>query len=111
MAKSVLTLYVAGGSARAEAALRAFEEVCARAAGLGRGGGVGGGGGGYGDGEDAGGEVTCEVVDVVEEPERAAADGVLATPALVRWGGDGGAMRIVGDVTDADRLWQALGLG
>ncbi len=92
-----LTLYVARGSERAEAAVRAFEEVCRR----------------------AGSRVEGEVVDVVRQPERAAADGVLATPTLVRWGGDGlhtaggraAPMRVVGDVTDARRLWRELGLG
>jgi len=50
-----------------------------------------------------------EVVDVFQEPRRALADGVLMTPTLIKIA-PAPARRIVGTLSEADPLIQALGL-
>jgi circadian clock protein KaiB len=56
------------------------------------------------------GEVTVEVVDLGERPEIAEAERVIATPMLVRVAPDP-VRRIVGDLSDLDRVRWGLGLG
>jgi hypothetical protein len=50
----------------------------------------------------------CAVVDVLSEPAAAAAERILATPALVRHGP--ATLRIVGEIEDFARLCVQLGL-
>lgn len=83
-----LTLYVAGGTARAERAVRDLEALLAA----------------HGQGQ-----VEVEIVDVVREPARAEAAGILATPTLVR-DAPSPTRRVVGDLTDRARVVEALGL-
>ncbi len=52
---------------------------------------------------------TVEIVDVREHPEEAEAAGVLATPLLVRVAPQP-VRRIVGDLSDIDRVRWSLGL-
>jgi circadian clock protein KaiB len=49
-----------------------------------------------------------EVIDVIAEPQRALRDGVLVTPMLVRFAPPP-EVRIVGDLSEARRVAQALG--
>lgn len=56
-----------------------------------------------------GGASAVEVVDVVDNPQRALNDGILVTPTLVRVGTGTFAM-MVGDLRDRERLRLFLGL-
>jgi len=51
-----------------------------------------------------------EVIDVLQEPERALSDGVYMTPMLVKLGADP-ACRIVGTLSDSAVVLDALGVG
>ena len=51
-----------------------------------------------------------EVVDVLEEPERAMADGILVTPSLAKLS-PRPAASLIGNLSDAKKVVQALGLG
>ncbi len=51
-----------------------------------------------------------EVVDLYQQPQLAEADRVVAAPTLVRVS-PGPARRVAGDLTDARRILQGLGLG
>ena len=53
---------------------------------------------------------TLEVVDVLAHPEIAESERIIATPMLVRVSPDP-VRRIVGDLSDLDRVRWALGLG
>ncbi len=55
------------------------------------------------------GRYDLEVVDLTENPALAAADRILATPALVRRE-PGPTKRIVGDLSDTDKLLVDLGI-
>lgn len=61
--------------------------------------------------ETAGWAEACslEIVDVLEEPARAARDGVLVTPTLARLDGDG-PRRMVGSLRDREMLMRFLGI-
>ena len=86
---TVLRRYVVGGtqlSDRAIGALRALEQ------------------------EHLGDDASVEIVDVRERPEEAEAAGVLATPLLVRVAPEP-VRRIVGDLSDIERVRWSLGLG
>jgi circadian clock protein KaiB len=50
-----------------------------------------------------------EVIDVLQDPQRALADGVYLTPMLVKLA-PSPARRIVGNLSDLQRLLDALGL-
>lgn len=83
-------LYVLGGrvgSERAESDLRAVLDGCV-----------------------PGGRYVLEVVDLAAEPARAAADSVIAAPTVLRLQ-PGPERRIVGDLSDAKVVCEALGLG
>ncbi|WP_445149524.1 circadian clock KaiB family protein [Baekduia sp. Peel2402] len=56
------------------------------------------------------GEVTVEVVDLGEHPEVAEAERIIATPMLVRLAPEP-VRRVVGDLSDLDRVLWGLGLG
>jgi len=50
-----------------------------------------------------------EVIDVFKDPKRAVAEGVRMTPTLLKMA-PGPVRRIVGSLTDTDRVMQTLGL-
>lgn len=54
-----------------------------------------------------GGRFTLEVIDVLEEPQRAAAEKILATPTLVRRRPEP-VRRIIGDFSDRAKVLQGL---
>lgn len=51
-----------------------------------------------------------EVIDVLRHPHRAHADGIFITPMLVKYA-PAPACRIIGTLSQPDKLAQALGLG
>lgn len=55
-------------------------------------------------------DVSVEVVDVREHPEVAEAERIVATPTLVRQS-PAPVLRIVGDLSDIDKVRWGLGLG
>ena len=59
--------------------------------------------------ERLGGQYDLTVVDVANEPERAEAARILTTPTLVKEA-PGQARRVTGDLSDAERVFLALGL-
>ena len=83
-----LQLFVAGASPRAEAALRNIQGICERHL-LGR--------------------HTLTVVDIQQNPARAYEENILGVPCLVKKR-PGLIRRLVGDLTDADRVLKVLGL-
>ena len=59
--------------------------------------------------EQLGGEYDLTVVDVADDPERAEAARILTTPTLVKEA-PGQPRRVTGDLSDAERVFVALGL-
>lgn len=53
--------------------------------------------------------VALEVIDVFEAPDRAREDGLLVTPMLIRLSPKP-VRRIVGDLSERERVWAALDL-
>ena len=82
-----LRLYVVGGTQASERALHSVERLRAQL-------------------DD---EAEIEVIDLRERPEVAEAERIIATPLLVRVA-PAPVRRIVGDLSDADRVRWALGL-
>ena len=85
--RTVLRLYVVGGTPASERALRGAERLRATI--------------------DGGGEL--EVVDLRERPEVAEKERIVATPLLVRVAPEP-VRRIVGDLSDTERVRWTLGL-
>lgn len=85
---SKLRIYIAGQSPNSVRALANLRAICQEA------------------GDD---EIEVEVVDVLSEPGRALADGVLLTPAVVRMA-PRPVRKIVGNLSDKPLAMQALGL-
>ena len=85
---AVLRLYVVGGTPPSERALAALPDLRSAI------------------GEDT----EVEVIDVRERPEVAEEERILATPLLVRVSPEP-ARRIVGDLSDVERVRWSLGLG
>lgn len=56
-----------------------------------------------------GGDVEVEVLDVVEVPDRARVDRVIATPLLIRRRPEP-LLKVVGDLSDATKVLDVLGL-
>lgn len=79
-------LYVAGESARSSRAASSLRRLCSVA----------------GIPSDA-----VEIVDVIERPDVADEHGILATPTVVSFRG-GSTRRVIGDLSDVDRLASAL---
>jgi circadian clock protein KaiB len=84
----VLRLYVAGGAPNSMLAIANLEAICA---------------------EHLKGGHKLEVVDVLENPRRAMADGVLVTPSLTKLSPQPVA-QVVGNLSDRSRVLLALGL-
>lgn len=49
------------------------------------------------------------VIDVLDDPEKAEADRILATPTLIRWHPQP-VRRVIGDLSDIQKVMTALGL-
>lgn len=56
-----------------------------------------------------GNNVELEIIDVLEQPDKAEADKILATPTLIRQT-PGPPRRLVGDLAETERIIQLLGL-
>src|SRR5918993_1379441 len=84
-----LTLYVSGASPRSAQALETVRRLCD---------------------EDLRGQVELLVVDVAEDPARAATDRILAVPTLVKRL-PAPRRQLVGDLADLDRVRAAVVLG
>lgn len=88
MSSAILKLYVVSGTPSSDRAVAAIEQLRAVLPG----------------------EVTVEVVDLGEQPEVAEAERIIATPMLVRLAPEP-VRRVVGDLSDLDRVRWGLGLG
>lgn len=86
--ETVLRLYVVGGTQLADRAVGALRRLQA---------------------EHLGDSASVEIVDLAERPEVAEQEGILATPLLVRVAPEP-VRRIVGDLSDVDRVRWSLGL-
>jgi circadian clock protein KaiB len=84
----VLRLYVAGGAPNSMQAIANLESICA---------------------QYLKGGHKLEVVDVLEDPRRAMAEGVLVTPSLTKLSPQPVA-QVVGNLSDRKRVLIALGL-
>jgi len=82
-------LYVAGHAPRYEAARLHLKQLCE---------------------ERFAGNYSIEVVDLLEHPERARSDNVVAIPMLERVSPEP-VVRIIGDLSDSQRVLGALGAG
>ena len=85
---AVLRLYVAGGAPNSVQAIANLEAICAAYLKEGH---------------------RLEVVDVLEDPRRAMAEGVLVTPSLTKLS-PGPVAQVVGNLSDKMRVLFALGL-
>jgi circadian clock protein KaiB len=88
MSATTLKLYVVSGTPSSDRATAAVEQLRAALPG----------------------EITIDVVDLGEHPEVAEAERIIATPMLVRVAPEP-VRRIVGDLSDIDRVRWGLGLG
>lgn len=88
MAEYVLTLYVAGKSARSATAIHNLREICE---------------------QHLKDRYQLEIVDILEHPDRAETEQILVTPTLVLEQPHKG-RRIVGDLSATDRVLVGLGL-
>lgn len=88
MNDTTLKLYVVGGTPSSERAVAAITQLRATLPG----------------------SVDVDVVDLAEHPEIAEAERIVATPMLVRVA-PAPVRRIVGDLSDLDRVRWGLGLG
>ena len=84
----VLRLYVAGGAPNSLQAIANLEAICAQHLKNGH---------------------KLEIVDVLENPRRAMAEGVLVTPSLTKLSPQPAA-RVIGNLSDKARVLLALGL-
>ncbi|MDY7106870.1 MAG: circadian clock KaiB family protein [Actinomycetota bacterium] len=88
MTHYLLHIYVAGQGVRAETAIRQLVDLCE---------------------EHVGDEYRLEVIDVIDDPERAERDGILVTPTVIR-SMPPPRRRLVGDLTDSAAVGHHLGL-
>ena len=86
LANFVLKLYVTGSSPRAEQAVANLKRICE---------------------EDLQGDYELEVIDVLEHPELAESDRVLATPTLIKQLPPP-LRRVIGDLSDKDKVLLGL---
>ena len=86
MSTYLLKLYITGTSPRAEAAIRNLRRICA---------------------EELDGRYELEIIDVLEKPEAAETDRVLATPTLIKQLPPP-LRRVIGDLSDRDKVLLGL---
>jgi circadian clock protein KaiB len=86
MHKYILKLYISGNSPRAQAAIANLKRICE---------------------EDLAGKYTLEIVDVLENPDAAETDKILATPTLVKQLPPP-LRRVIGDLSDKDKVLLGL---
>ncbi len=84
----LLRLFVFGSSQRSLRAVEAVRDMCK---------------------DFLGNHVMLEIIDVLQRPDEAENEKILATPTLIRQS-PGPARRLVGDLGEPDRLIQLLGL-
>ena len=86
LSKYVLTLYVTGTSPRTRIAIDNLNRICA---------------------EELAGRYELEIVDVLEHPQRAEDDRILATPTLIKQLPPP-LRRVIGDLSDTDKVLLGL---
>lgn len=86
LAKFQLKLYVTGASARAEAAIANLRRICE---------------------DELRGEYELDIIDVLEHPEAAENDRILATPTLIKQLPPP-LRRVIGDLSDKDKVLLGL---
>jgi len=86
LSKYILKLYVTGSSPRAETAVANLRRICE---------------------EELKGEYVLEIIDVLEHPEAAESDRVLATPTLIKQLPPP-LRRVIGDLSDKDKVLLGL---
>jgi circadian clock protein KaiB len=82
----ILKLYISGNSPRAQAAIANLRRICE---------------------EDLAGRYSLEIVDVLEHPDAAEADKILATPTLVKQLPPP-LRRVIGDLSDKEKVLLGL---
>ena len=88
MSEYALRLYVVGRTPRSARAIANLQRLCD---------------------ERVPGRVEVEIIDVAEQPQRAEQDRIIATPTLVREQPPP-QRRVIGDLSDPDRVLAGLGL-
>ena len=86
LSKYTLTLYVTGTSPRTSVAIENLNRICA---------------------EDLSGEYELEIVDVLENPQRAEDERILATPTLIKQLPPP-LRRVIGDLSDKQKVLLGL---
>jgi circadian clock protein KaiB len=86
LSKYVLTLYVTGTSPRTQVAIDNLNHICA---------------------EELDGRYELEIVDVLEHPQRAEDERILATPTLIKQLPPP-LRRVIGDLSDKDKVLLGL---
>lgn len=86
MSTYLLKLYITGTSPRAEAAIRNLQRICD---------------------EELHGRYELEIIDVLEKPEAAESDRVLATPTLIKQLPPP-LRRVIGDLSDREKVLLGL---
>lgn len=88
MSNYILKLYISGSSPRAQAAIANLKRICEN---------------------DLAGRYTLEIIDVLENPDAAEMDKILATPTLVKQLPPP-LRRVIGDLSDKDKVLLGLEL-
>ncbi len=88
MSEYVFDLYIAGHTARSRSAARNMHELCE---------------------EYFFGEYVLNIIDVLDDPQCAEAEKIIATPTLIQRAPLAG-RRVIGVVSDHEAMLQALGL-
>jgi circadian clock protein KaiB len=88
MNRILLRLFVTGSSQRSSRAIEAVQSLCRN---------------------HLGNAIEVEIIDVLEDPQKAEDDKILATPTLIRQS-PGPRRRLVGDLSETDRIIELLGL-
>jgi circadian clock protein KaiB len=86
LSKYILKLYVTGSSPRAETAIANLRRICE---------------------DELHGEYALDIIDVLERPEAAESDRILATPTLIKQLPPP-LRRVIGDLSDKDKVLLGL---
>jgi circadian clock protein KaiB len=86
LSKYILTLYVTGTSPRTKVAIDNLNKICA---------------------QELAGQYKLEIVDVLENPQRAEDERILATPTLIKQLPPP-LRRVIGDLSDKDKVLLGL---